>query len=48
MVEPPPRQPEKKLQDLKPNSQLSPLHHNALEKDSGFDEPDMDLNNMFK
>ncbi|KAF9766475.1 hypothetical protein IL306_001136 [Fusarium sp. DS 682] len=55
MVEPPPRQPEEKFQDLKPNSQLSPLHHNALENDSGyhtqlgvFDEPEMDLNNMFK
>jgi hypothetical protein len=55
MVEPPPRQPEEKLQDLKPNSQLSPLHHNALEKDSGyhtqsgiFDGPDMDLSTMFK
>ncbi|KAF4333549.1 hypothetical protein FBEOM_12623 [Fusarium beomiforme] len=55
MVEPPSRQPEEKLPDLKPNSRLSPLHHNALENDSGyhtqlgvFDEPEMDLNNMFK
>lgn len=55
MVEPPFRQPEEKLQDLKPNSQLSPLLRNALEQDSGyrtqsgiFDGPDMDLNTMFK
>ncbi|KAF4954781.1 hypothetical protein FGADI_5079 [Fusarium gaditjirri] len=55
MVEPPFRQPEEKPQDLKPDSQLSPMLCNALEQDSGygtqsgiFDGPDMDLNTMFK